>query len=219
MGWRERAMASVRGHREVFVGRAGQFVGFEALFILLAFAVLAPLTGWLGSAILSWAGSGAVSNFDLASFFLSPKGWLFGLVIVVLGATGFFFQTGGLMIIAAASMTGERIRLVGLLRYMGGRIRDLLELGLRMLGGYLLVGLPAVAVAGICFLVFLSEFDIYFYVQTKPPDFWWAIGITGLVWLVCGYLVLRKFVRWLFAVPALVFEGLRPRTALGRSRE
>ncbi|MEM8954153.1 MAG: glycerophosphodiester phosphodiesterase [Verrucomicrobiota bacterium] len=219
MGWRERSATSVRAYRDVFVRRAGQFVGFEILFLLLAASVLAPVSGILGTAILSWSGSGAVSNFDLASFFLSPKGWLFVVVIFVLGATGFFFQTGGLMVVAAASMTGKRIRLVGLLRYLGGRIRDLLELGLRMLAGYLCLALPAVVVAGVCFLIFLSEFDIYFYVQTRPLEYWLALGITGVAWVVCGYLALRLFVRWLFAVPALIFEGRPPRVALERSRE
>jgi hypothetical protein len=46
---------------------------------LLGFAIFAPLLTFIGSRIVSASGEPVISNFDLASFVLSPIGILFVL--------------------------------------------------------------------------------------------------------------------------------------------
>ena len=87
-----------------------QFAGFELLFRLLGLAVFIPSTAWLTSRLIAWSGSGAVSNYDLAGFFLSFKGLCYLIVVVTIGFALALLEFGGLTALAISLQRRERIR-------------------------------------------------------------------------------------------------------------
>jgi glycerophosphoryl diester phosphodiesterase len=76
---------------------------------------------------------------------------------------------------------------------------------------------PGVLCAGLLAQRLLGKHDINFYLAERPPEFFAAIGIGGL--LVTGFaaVVLRLFSGWFLALPLLVFEGVSPRKSLATS--
>src|SRR5581483_10469834 len=85
------------------------------------------------------------------------------------------------------------------------------------LGGLTL--LPFVLLAGLTWTVFLSQHDIYYYVTVRPPTFWIAASIGAM--LLVGALGVGAwlFVRWVFALPIILFEKRPAFGALRASRD
>jgi glycerophosphoryl diester phosphodiesterase len=59
--------------------------------------------------------------------------------------------------------------------------------------------------------------DIYFYFRVRPPAFWLAAAIVGVVAALAAIASAYLFVRWVYAVPLLLLEDLRPREAMAQS--
>lgn len=195
-----------------------QFIGFEVLFRLVGAALFTPLTAWLAARLIAWSGSGAISNYDLAGFFLSVNGLLYLTVVATIAFALLFFEFGGLVALAIGLERGHDVRLPQLFRFLGAALPRLWRLALRQFLGYAALALPCLAAAGGAYLAFLTRSDIYYYLSVKPPEFWLAAGIAGAAALVFAVLALRLFVDWIFAVPLLLFGGAGPGQALRESR-
>ena len=92
----------------------------------------------------------------------------------------------------------------------------LIRLGLLQAAGYLAASIPFVLGIGLVYWLLL-EFDIYFYINVRPPRFWIALIIAGTISAVYLLLTVWLYVRWLFSIPILVFEGASPSGALRKS--
>ena len=75
--WHER-MAAVA---EIVRQGLPQFIGFELMLRAVGLAAFTPLTAWLMASLIAWSGDGAISNYDLAGFFLSFKGMVYLMVV------------------------------------------------------------------------------------------------------------------------------------------
>ncbi len=206
-----------RDVRDVLRTRFRQLAAYELVFKLVSVAVFAPLSAFFLARLLAWSGSDAVSNYELTAFFLSPA----GASLVVAGATLafaiFFLEQAGLIIIALAQLEGQKVSVFQLAQFAGKRFSGLCLLGLRQFAIYLASALPLLAVVGLAYALFLTGGDINYYLQVKPPAFWWTAGIAGFagaVYLVVG---LRFFVRWIFSAPVLCLERTTPKESLARS--
>ena len=49
-------------------------LGFHVLIQLLGLAIFTPMTTWIGRRLVQASGEPVISNFDIASFVLSPIG-------------------------------------------------------------------------------------------------------------------------------------------------
>ena len=156
-----------------------QFAGFELLFRLLGLAVFIPSTAWLTSHLIAWSGSGAISNYDLASFFLSFKGLCYLTVAVTIGFALTFFEFGGLTALAISLQQRERIRMRQLFGFLGIALPRLWRLSVKQFLIYLAVALPFLALAGGAYLILLTENDINYYLYAKPPPFWIALSFAS----------------------------------------
>jgi glycerophosphoryl diester phosphodiesterase len=194
-----------------------QFAGFELMFRLLGLAVFIPLTAWLTSRLISWSGSGAVSNYDLAGFFLSFKGLCYLTIVVTIGFALAFFEFGGLTALAISLQRRERIRPAQLFRFLALALPRLWRLSVRQFLIYLAIALPFLAVAGGAYLVCLTENDINYYLYAKPPPFWIASSVCVVAGLGFAWFAARRFVDWTYAVPLLLFAEASPAAALRES--
>ncbi len=161
-------------------------------------------------------GRASVGNFEIAAFLLS----LPGLAALVL-AGSLVFATQYLESAALLRLLADRqLPWWHALGGAAGRFHRLLLLGLRQFGVYLLLALPFLLTIGIVYRLLWAGRDLNGLIVLKPPVFWMGAGLAAAIAAVYVALALRLFLRWLFAVPIVLFEPpLAPRVALRRSTE
>jgi glycerophosphoryl diester phosphodiesterase len=70
---------------------------------------------------------------------------------------------------------------------------------------------------GLTYLSLLREWDLYYYLNVRPLSWWIAVAIAGSI--LAAYLLLAAwlYIRCLFSIPVLVFEGATATGALRKS--
>jgi glycerophosphoryl diester phosphodiesterase len=184
---------------------------------LIFAVVLAPFTAWLVDNLLISNGQIAVSNEDIITFFISLRGVLF----IVLSASFFlglaFLEWIGLMIISLAAADGRVISVSRVLGEEAVHVWSVIRLGMLQAIIYFSASLPFLAAAALTYFAFLAEHDINYYLSEKPWQLWIALLISAIIggfYLLVGAWL---YIRWLFAIPALIFENAQPVEALRKS--
>jgi glycerophosphoryl diester phosphodiesterase len=77
-----------------------------------------------------------------------------------------------------------------------------------------LTSVPFVVLTYLTYVVFLSRHDINYYVEARPPAFWFAAVVGAIVLLAALATGTWLYVRWSFALPIVLFEGRRGQAAL-----
>ena len=192
-------------------------IGFEIWFSLIFAVVLAPFTAWLVDNLLISNGQIAVSNEDIITFFISIR----GVIFIVLSASFFlglaFLEWIGLMIISLAAAEGRMISVSRVLGEEFVHAWSVIRLGLLQAFLYFLVSVPFIAAGVLTYFAFLAEHDINFYLSERPWQLWVTLLISGI--FSASYLLVGAwlYIRWLFAIPALIFENAQPVEALRKS--
>ncbi|MEM9235827.1 MAG: glycerophosphodiester phosphodiesterase family protein [Verrucomicrobiota bacterium] len=194
-----------------------QFIGFELLYRLVAAVVFTPLIAWLTARLIALSGSGAISNYDIASYLLSFKGLLYLAVVVSFGFALTFFEFGGLLALALAIHRGASIRLPQLIRHLILSLWKLWRLSVRQFAIYLGIAVPCLAVVGVTFLKLLTESDINYYLIAKPKEFWITAGVATVCGLTFVYFAGRRFLDWIFSIPLILFSEASPIEAMRES--
>ncbi len=192
-------------------------IAFEFWSTLIVTMSFAPASGWVLNRLVAASGQYAISDRDLVAFFLSVSGSLFLLLQVGFVLAFWFAEQVGLLIIVVHAAFGTRAPVSSVLWDHLARLPALLHLGLLQAAGYLVAGIPFGVGIGLTYRLLLWEWDIYYYLSVQPLVWWIALAIAGT--LATAYLVLAAwlYTRWLFAVPALVFEHATPTGALRNS--
>jgi glycerophosphoryl diester phosphodiesterase len=192
-------------------------LGFEIWFSLIYFLAFAPFTAWFLDRLLATSGQLAVSNEDIATFFLSPSGILFIYLnlIFFIGLT--YFEQVGLMLISMTAVYDRVISVSNVLRQNLSNIVSIIRLGLFQAVLYVAASLPFLAAGYLTYISFLGDHDINFYLTAKPWHWWAALVIVGIFGVLNLVVVACLFVRMLFAVPILIFENTGPVEALKQS--
>ena len=191
-------------------------IAFEFWLSLILTVSLAPAYGWLLNRLVAASGQYAVSDKDMVAFFLSGQGILFLIFSVGFVLAFWFAEQVGLMIISVRAAFEKKVTVSRVLWEQIAHFPAIIRLGLLQASCYLVTGIPFVLGIGLVYWLLL-KFDIYFYVNVKPLNWWIALSIAGI--LSVAYLLLTTwiYVRWLFAIPILVFERTSPIGALRKS--
>lgn len=200
-----------------FCNNWSAFIGLEVLFKLISLAVFTPAWAYFFNAILQSSGDPAVSNYDLISFFLSPQGLI---IIATFATSGFailFFEIGGLVLIAIAAGHKQKISAIRTLQHLTARLPGLFELGLRQFVVLAAISLVALIVSLATKFMLLSGGDIYFYLNVKPPEFWITLLVSSIAFLLAASVVFFLLIRWIFSVPMMLLNNMRPRQAMTAS--
>jgi glycerophosphoryl diester phosphodiesterase len=192
---------------------------YECLFKLAEAWLLAPALAVLLAAILSSAGHIAVSNLDIFAFLLTPLGLLYVALFAVATVAVLLFEQGGVMILAAWNTFAGRPPLKQMLRAVFENSFRIVQLSAMEAALLALAVLPFGLLAVLTYARLLSEYDIYFYLMERPPVFWLAAGIGGVLLLAAFTIGAWLYVRWAIALPILLFENQGFRAALRASRE
>ena len=117
---------------------------------------------------------------------------------------------------------GEAHRLlgpVGALRFSLAKAGRVIRLTMRVVAWTLLTIAPFGVVGAVAYYTLLTQYDINFYLKEKPPVFWVAVVIGGVVVAALVAVLLRLFTGWFFALPLVLFENVSPADALELSKQ
>lgn len=191
---------------------------FSSLFKLAEAWVLLPATALFLAWVLARGGYVAISNMDLLAFFLTPLGLIYAAGLATVALALLLFEQAGAMVVVS-SYGKERLSIRRLIQIILQKMFRIFELGV-WAGGLLLLALtPLILLAGITYQVLLTEYDIYFYLNARPPEFWKAVGIGSILLAAALAISAILIVRWSLALPILVFEHQNARAAIRASRE
>ncbi len=161
----------------------------------------------------------AVSNFDILNFFLSPLGLLYGAVFCVVAVALLLLEHAGMMTLVNIVESRQKLTLMQMVQRALLRTLQIGRLGALKVVTLSLILLPLTGLAGLTYLLLLTQHDIYFYVTEHPPAYWWALGIGVVLLLIAAVSCAFLLVRWVFALPILLFENQSAGMALSLSRE
>jgi len=190
----------------------------DLAFKMIAVALLTPGTTWL----LYWIRSGtsyrSMADADILRFFVTTRA---GVATLLLGGSLIFaitaLETACLMAIGHAAADGKRLSARSALLFAGARAPNVLRLTanmvVRLIGGVL----PFLIAGGAVYLTLLRKHDINYYLAQKPPVFWLAAGLVGLIAAGLVVVLVWTIARWALSLPLVLFEGVSPRVALGES--
>ena len=190
---------------------------YHLFFSILAFVLLAPLTAWLSTKILSTTGHPLVSHQEMVYFFLSPAGLAWLLAAESLALLLMFLHHSGMIIIADQAGNGRFHPATTALWQVGRRLPGLLALSVIQVGAHLLLASPFLLAIGVLWKVFLGNYDPYFLISQTPSIFWIYIAVISPMaagMLICNGVL---YLRWFMALPALILEKKSPKAALKAS--
>lgn len=188
--------------------------GWQLLVQLLGFIVVTPLAGWLADRIVARSGSDVVSNYDIASFVLSPAGAVFVMLVAAAAIAFYTSQLAGYAWIAAHAFARQPVTLWGTIGAVAQKFTLLVRLGARVFLRIVLLALPFLAVLALVWFTTLAGRDVNYYLAEHPPE--WRRAMLAV--LVCGagflFVLVAQVARWLYAMPIAMFHPLPPAQAL-----
>ena len=206
--WRNALSAITRDWRLLFRFQVGYALAFSV--------VLSAALGWLLEHLVRRGGSVAITNFDLAGFFLSIHGAIFLFLLAVAWSAFFLAERCGLLLMAAGRETNAVSPADALWRSLL-QLPQLARLGLWYLLLFTVLLVPFAAAGAVVARALVLQHDINYYLYHEPPEWWLALACGGVLGLVYGLLAFALWFRLLFAIQFVVFQNVRPLTALRQS--
>ena len=139
-------------------------------------------------------------NDELIQFVLSPTGFSYIFLIILITLTGVTIRFAGLFQIITDELRGRNVSITSTTVRIAQRLPFLVKLCAITIGAAIILALPLIAGIWGIYQVYLTEFDINYYLSATPPEWYRAItlgGIWGGLWGI-GVLFLVGF-----SLPAL----------------
>ena len=186
---------------------------------LLSFALIAPISGALASAAVSLSGQSALTDLDIAQFLLTPIGFLVAIGIAAILLIGSFVGFTAMAVDLHYRTIQGLGALYTALHIMASRLVALLSYAALLALRILAIVLPF-ALAGF-FIAYqlLGTHDINYYLSARPPEFYWAATIIGVLSFVAAIILVRFLLSWALSLHMVLFAGIRPNAAFSESRE
>lgn len=195
-------------------------VPFAAIHLslrLLAAAVILPLFGLLLAAVLATSGESVLTDQDIARFLLTPIGFIGALALLSL------FIIASVLDLALMTNTLHRrerssIRaLTSGLSLIFGRFAALFGFAVLLVLRVLLIAAPFLLLAGLIAWAVLGQYDINYYLTTKPPAARAAAGAIVALLLVMSITLVMRLSSWAVALHFLLFRRVAPRRSFSLS--
>lgn len=199
-------------------GHVGDLLRYALLFEGLSFVFLAPLLAWLFRRMALVSGDMAFGNLDILRFLLTPSGAVTVATCGALLVAVSLARLAGYLRIGAVAAAGQRETWFGALRFVAARFPRILGVGCAVVAALALVLLPFLAAALATAKLLLTDHDINFYLDARPPEFiravWIGIGLgvaaTGALAVSSGPL--------LFVLPDALLANRPARVAFQEGR-
>ena len=185
-------------------------VSTHLAYTIAGFVILFPAIGLFARLTLALSGKTALTNQDILFFALTPVG---AIAFVLLGAFLVFviaFEQAALATIAVGAISGHPITTATAIRSSLGQANRILGFAWRLVLRVLLIVIPFVIAAAGVALTLLTEYDINFYLKSKPPEFWTAVAFVVVIFASMSVILVRKLLDWSMSLPILLFSDTLP---------
>ena len=183
-----------------------QIVTIHLLYSALAAIIFAPLTAIVGQGLLQLSGEPMLSDFDIACFILTPAGMIALILFASLLITILVFEQTSLMALLYSDLHNQKLTAIAALRYTVKNSRRIFLFALHFVLRLLLITLPFLALSAAIARFTISDYDINYYLTTKPPVFQATAGIIIILLLVMMILLIRLLFKWSLSLPILLFS-------------
>ncbi len=204
---------------EIFRLNWKTYLGIHIVISVFSVLVLTPLlTMILGWLVLA-SGQTALTDEDILFFALSPTGLPIVLLAAALYTTVAVFEQAAMITSSQRIVSGQTVGLPRPGLFLLVRFWPLFQLALHMISRTALIAAPFLAISALVFYLFLTQYDINYYLSAKPAVFWWAGGFILVCLLTMAGVLLRTFSGWVLALPLLLLNNENPAKVLTTSRE
>ncbi len=186
---------------------------------LLSFALIAPITGALTSAAVSLSGQSALTDLDIAQFLLTPIGFMVAIGIAAILLIGSFVGFTAMAVDLQDRTTQGFGALYSALHIMASRLAALLSYAALLALRILAIVMPFALVGFLVVYQLLGANDINYYLSARPPEFYWAATIIGVLSFVAAIILVKFLLSWALSLHMVLFAGTRPNAAFSESHE
>lgn len=192
--------------------RIGPLIAFSVAFSLMESALLGPLAAGVVRLALDTWGRCSVGNFEIIAFLLSPAGLIGLTLLAAVQLSTFYLRLTGLM----AVLSGDGPGLWHTAR-VARRLPALIRVNLVQAVFYILLAAPFAGAAAFAYVKLWGKHDLNRLVVTRPPEFWLGAAVMGGLLLLYLAAAGGLYLRWLFSIPAVLFEDAATAWAALRS--
>ena len=211
-GWND-----VSGLMEQLKANWRPFMSIHIAVSLLVVVLLSPLAALLLRIAVTLSGDAALSDQDILFFILSPYGFAAFIVLVSVFSIIVFLEYAAMIMVAWLVERGRDASVPGVLKFLAANASRLFGLAVWILLRVLLYSLPFVALVGLVYMVFLTDYDINYYLFNKPTEWFTSLVLAGLILLAWGMMLLRLASSWIFCLPLLLLTDYTPRQTIAAS--
>ncbi len=194
-----------------------QIVVTHAIYSGLGIIVLFPLVGLIGRFLLGFSGQTALVDQDILYFALTPVGAASAVFIATLFVFIIAFESASMMAIGVMSQLGKSISVQFIFRYSLMKAPGIFEFAVRLVCRLILLTLPFLLTAVAIAYWLLTEYDINFYLSSRPPAFWSALFLIGTDLIIMLVIVARKLLDWSVSLALVLFADVPATHSFARS--
>ncbi|MCG3204622.1 MAG: hypothetical protein KCHDKBKB_01337 [Elusimicrobia bacterium] len=162
-------------------------------------------------------GQVVVDSTAIVGFFLSPRGFSAFLISATIFLTVRLLENAGLSVLVAGQATGARLSAWTAFKHTLARSVSLLRATLFILVSGLALLTPLALMAGFLARRLLSQHDINYYLNAKPPEFVQAAILLAAMALITVGFAMWFAIRWRWVIQVLMFESIHGIDAFRRS--
>ena len=192
-------------------------LAIDLMYKLVAVAIITPLAGLVVHIVVTSSGDAAIADQDILYLILSPIGvaGLIAVTTVTLAAVA--LEQACLMTVGLAAIHDREPAPISALLFSLRRALPVTSAVARIVVRVLLIAIPFLAAAGLVYDVLLTKFDINYYLQERPREFWIAAVLGAVLAVGLAVVLVPRLIAWSFTLPLLLFEHVPPARALQTS--
>jgi glycerophosphoryl diester phosphodiesterase len=191
--------------------------GVHLAWVALGFALLAPLTGFLIRFLIGLSGHQVLADQDIAWFLLSPFGLAAMILVIAVIIAISALEQASLMAVGTGHLSGRRLPVLDALAFAAARSARTLLLAAHLVARVLITLAPFIVAGAAVAWILITDHDINYYLQARPPEFWIAATVIGILLTVALVLVTRKLIAWSLVLPLVLFLDVSPARSFGES--
>jgi glycerophosphoryl diester phosphodiesterase len=197
----------------------GPLVVYEVVFKGAVVLLGAAGGGWIMGPLIASTGHAAVTNTEIARFLVSPAGIAYLILFALSLMLATLLEHVGVIAIAAAHLQGPGATVRDTLAALAMVSLRLFSFSIRSLLTLAFLCAPFAVLGGLAYLGLLSGHDINYYLSNRPPSFYAAVAMGGVLIAGLGALLAVLYVDLVLVMPILLFEVRHGRVAMRESRE
>ncbi|MBW4708207.1 glycerophosphodiester phosphodiesterase [Roseobacter sp. YSTF-M11] len=197
--------------------RRGVIVPIFLAVRLLSLAVILPVTSAVITLAISLSGQAALTDQDIARFFISPLGFpvFLGIsaIILIASVLGLAAMTVALQNHSKSSLNALRLTLI----LLGQRFRAVAGYALRLVLRIVLITTPFTGVSLLIAQSYFGAYDINYYLTARPPEFLSGLALIAMVMGLMTVIVTMKLLHWSVSLHLVLFDEVPPRDCFRES--